>query len=189
MIGYFSHEELLELGFGTLGNNVLISKTATLYNRKNIYLGSNIRIDNFCTIAPSGNAKLIIGNYVQISAYSFINGMGNITLEDFVTFAPYVRLFSSSDDYSGKTLTNATIPHDYLGTVSKPIHLKKHTIIGVGSSIMPGVVLEEGTAVAGHSFVNRSSQPYTMIGGCPAKYIKEREKGLLHLEQLLINGE
>lgn len=189
MIGYFSHEELIELGFGSLGNNVLISKTSTLYNRKNIYLGSNIRIDNFCVIAPSGDAILRIGNYVQISAHSFINGMGNITLEDFVTFAPYVRLFSSSDDYSGQTLTNASIPKEFLGTITGDVFLEKHTIIGTGSTIMPGITLKTGTAVAAHSFVNKNSKPFSIIGGVPALFLKKRSKKLLELEKkLLQNG-
>jgi acetyltransferase-like isoleucine patch superfamily enzyme len=189
MIGSFTKEELLIMGFASIGENVSISKTSTLYNCKNISIGNHVRIDNFCTIAPSGNAKLTIGNYVQISAYSFVNGMGDVTLEDFVTFAPYVRLFSSSDDYSGKTLTNATIPHQYLGTITKPILLKKHSIIGVGSSIMPGVTLGEATAVAGHSFVNQSSEPFTIIGGVPARYIKKRSRILLEKESLLKSDE
>jgi acetyltransferase-like isoleucine patch superfamily enzyme len=189
MIGAFSREELLNMGFASLGENVTISRTSTLYNCKNISIGSHVRIDNFCTIAPSGSAQLHIGSYVQISAYCFMNGMGNISLEDFVTFAPFVRLFSSGDDYSGKFLTNATIPRQFLGTITQAILLKKHTIIGVGSSIMPGVVLEEGTAVAGHSFVNSNSKPFTLIGGTPAKYIKERDRNLLHLEKQLLNGE
>jgi galactoside O-acetyltransferase len=189
MIGYYTIEELATLGFGAIGTNIKISKTTTIYNRGQVFLGSNIRIDNFCTIAISGSAKLFIGNHVQISAYSFINGLADITLDDFVTFAPYVRLFSSSDDYSGHSLTNATIPIAHLGTVSDPIHLKKHTIVGVGSSIMPGVILGEGTAVAGHSFVNQSSEPFTIIGGVPARYIKNRSTVLLEKERLLISDE
>jgi acetyltransferase-like isoleucine patch superfamily enzyme len=189
MIGYFSHEELLELGFGSLGENVLISKTSTLYNRKNIFLGNNIRIDNFCVIAPSESAILRIGNYVQISAHSFMNGMGNITLEDFTTFAPYVRLFSSTDDYSGRRLTNVTIPKEYLGTVSGDVVLEKHTIIATGSTIMPGVTLKIGTSVAAHSYVNKDSEPFTIIGGVPAKYIKERKRDLLDFEKKLLENE
>lgn len=189
MIGYFSESELEELGFASIGKNVKISKTATLYNRGNIYLGSNIRIDNFCVIAPSGNATLHIGNYVQISAFSLINGMGNVVLEDFVGFAPYVRLFSSTDDYSGETLTNATIPPKYLGTYSGPVLLERHTIIGPGSTIVPNVTLKTGTTVAAHSFVNKDTEPFDMVGGVPAKFIKKKSQNLLKLEKQLLNNE
>ena len=185
MIGYFSDIELAELGFGSIGKNVRISKTSTIYNRANVFIGDNVRIDNFCTLAISGSAKLEIGSYVQISAYSFINGMADVILQDFVTFAPGVKIFSTSDDYSGRTMTNATLPAEYLGSESKKVVLEEHVIIGVESSIMPGVTLQKGTAVAGHSFVNRDSKAFTMIGGVPAKFIKERKKDLLNLEQKL----
>ena len=185
MIGYFSNEELAELGFGAVGKNVRISKTSTIYNRGNVFIGDNVRIDNFCTLAISGNGRLEIGNHVQISAYSFINGTADVILKDFVTFAPAVRIFSTTDDYSGKTMTNATLPSEYLGSHSEAVILEKHVIVGVASSIMPGVILKEGTAVAGHSFVNQNSEAFTLIGGVPAKFIKSRAKGLLALEQRL----
>lgn len=185
MIGYYTDIELAELGFGAIGKNVRISKTSTIYNRSNVFIGDNVRIDNFCTLAISGDAKLEIGNHVQISAYSFINGMADVILMDFVTFAPAVRVFSTTDDYSGKTMTNATIPAEYLGSFSQRVVLEKHVIVGVASSIMPGVILKEGTAVAGHSFVNQNSKEFTLIGGVPAKYIKPREKDLLAFEKRL----
>lgn len=188
MIGYYTDIELAELGFGAVGKNVRISKTSTIYNRSNVFIGDNVRIDNFCTLAISGDAKLEIGNHVQISAYSFINGMADVILMDFVTFAPAVRVFSTTDDYSGKTMTNATIPAEYLGSFSERVVLEKHVIIGVASTIMPGVILKEGTAVAGHSFVNQNSEEFTLIGGVPAKYIKLREKDLLALEKRLKNA-
>jgi acetyltransferase-like isoleucine patch superfamily enzyme len=72
-----------------------------------------------------------------------------------------------------------------LGSFSDRVVLEKHVIIGVASSIMPGVVLKEGTAVAGHSFVNQNSEAFTLIGGVPAKLIKERKKDLLVLEAKL----
>jgi acetyltransferase-like isoleucine patch superfamily enzyme len=189
MIGYFSEDELKKMGFAQIGKNVRISRTTTIYNCQNVSIGNNVRVDNFCTLAISGSAKLVIGSNVQISAYSFMNGMGNITLEDFVTLAPYVRLFSSSDDYSGTTLTGATIPAPFLGTHTAAVYLEKHTILGVGVSVMPGVHLAQGTAVAGHSFVAKNSDPFTIIGGVPAKFIKSRKTDLLQLEKKFLANE
>lgn len=182
MTGYFSDEELIELGFGAIGNNVKISKNATLYNRENVFIGNNVRIDNFCVIAVSLNAKLIIGNNIHISAFNFINGLCDVILEEFVTLAPYVRIFTSTDDYSGVYMTGATLPKCFLGTVSKPVYIRKHTIIGTGSTIMPGVDIKEGTAIGAHSFVNKNTKPYSIVAGVPAKFIKERSRALIALE-------
>ena len=91
MSNYFSHRKLVGFGFKKLGRNVRVSKTTCIHNCENIEIGDNVRIDNFCTIVLSGNAKLTIGNYVHISAYAFINGAADLNIDDFVTIAPFVR--------------------------------------------------------------------------------------------------
>ncbi|GAA4018286.1 dTDP-4-amino-4,6-dideoxy-D-glucose acetyltransferase VioB [Hymenobacter fastidiosus] len=188
MIGYYSPEELAELGFAAVGENVRISKTATIYNTGNIHIGSHVRIDNFCVIAVSGGAALRIGSYCHISAFNFLNGLGDITLDDFFTSAPYVRIFSSSDDYSGEHMTNAMVPREALGTESAPVRAYRHVLIGTGSTILPGVELAEGTAVAAHSLVTRSTAPFTLVGGVPARKLKDRSRNLLELEKKYIHG-
>ena len=185
MIGYYSPDELRALGFATIGEDVRISKSATLYNLANISIGSHVRIDNFCVIAPSGNARLVIGNYTQISAFNFINGLGDILLADFFTTAPYVRIFTSSDDYSGEHLTNATIPAHLLGTVTAPVVAEKHVIIGTGATILPGVRLAVGTAVGAHALVTRDTEPFTLVGGVPARKLRNRSPRLLDQEAKL----
>src|ERR1051325_6817984 len=128
MIGYFTIEELQQMGFASLGEDVRISKTTTLYNCHKISIGNHVRIDNFCTIAFSGEAELAIGNYVHISSYNFFNGAADLVIEDFVTTAPFVRVFTSSDDYSGATMTGGVVPRDLIGTVSGTVMLQQHVI-------------------------------------------------------------
>jgi acetyltransferase-like isoleucine patch superfamily enzyme len=183
MIGYYSPEELARLGFATLGENVRISKTATLYNTGSIHIGSHVRIDNFCVIAVSGTAVLRIGSYCHISAFNFLNGLGDITLADFFTTAPYVRIFSSSDDYSGEHMANAMVPREAIGTETAPVRAHRHVLVGTGSTILPGVELAEGTAVAAHALVTKSTEPFTLVGGVPARKLKERSRHLLELEK------
>lgn len=182
MVGYFTEQELDALGFGSLGSNVKISKTSTLYNREQIHIGDNVRIDNFCVIAMSGKARLTIGSYVQISAYCFMNGLENLHLENFVTLAPAVRIFTSTDDYSGECMTNAVVPEPFRRTISAAVSLRKHTIVGTASTILPGVELAEGTAVGAYSLVKSSSAPFTVIAGVPAARKKNRSRKLLEEE-------
>jgi dTDP-4-amino-4,6-dideoxy-D-glucose acyltransferase len=184
-IGYYSQEELLQFGFSAVGRNVNISKTGTLYNCHNIRIGDNVRIDNFCTIAISGNAKLSIGNYVHISAYNFFNGNADLTLEDFVTTAPFVRIFTSTDDYSGNTMTGAVVPKELIGTISGNVLIRTHVIIGAGATIMPGIILAKGTAVGAHSFVKHTTSELDMVAGAPARLIGKRNARLFELEKSL----
>lgn len=183
MIGYYSPEELAYLDFAEVGEIVKISKTTMTYNAGNISIGCHVWIDNFCVIAISGSAHLRIDSYSHISAFNFINCMGNITLGDFFTTAPYVRLFSSSDDYSGEHMANTMVPREAIGTDSAQVMIEKHVLIGTGSTILQGVVLAEGTAVAAHTLVTKSTEPFTLIGGVPARKLKGRSRKLLELEK------
>ena len=181
---FYTPEELKELAFKAIGKNVLISRYARIYSMKDIEIGSNVRIDDFCLL--SGRIK--IGNHVHVSAYaSLCGGDKGIVLEDFVNISEKVAIFAKTDDFSGATLTNPTIPDKYKNVFEAEVILKKHSIIGVGSSIMPGVILGEGSVVGAKSFVKKSTEPWSIYAGLPAKKIKARKKDLLKLEKLFLD--
>jgi len=183
MIGYYSEVELEKMNFLSLGRNVKISKTSQLYNIERISIGDNVRIDNFCTIVPSGDAKIIIGNYVQICAYNFMNGQANITIEDYCSIGNFTQFFSSMDDFSGEHLSGAVVPRALIGTFSKEILVKKHALIAPSCIILPGVTIETGTAIGALSLVKESTKEFSIYAGVPAKFIKTRSKKLLELER------
>jgi len=183
MLGYYSEYELKELNFLSLGENVNISKTTQLHNTERISIGSNVRIDNFCTIVPSDNARIIIGNYVQICAYNFFNGQADIIVEDYCSIGNFNQFFSSMDDFSGEHLTGAVVPRKLIGTFSKEIIIKKHALIAPSCIILPGVTLGIGTAIGAHSLVKESTQEFSIYAGVPAKFIKTRSRKLLELER------
>ncbi len=185
MIGYYTNDELAKINFANLGSNVKISKTTQLYNTERISIGNNVRIDNFCTIVPSGNARIFIGNYVQICAYNFMNGQADIIIEDYCSIGNFCQIFSSMDDFSGKFLTGAVVPRELIGTFSAKVICRKHTLIAPSCIILPGVTLGEGTAIGAHSFVKESTKEFSIYAGVPAKFIKPRSKKLLELEKLI----
>jgi acetyltransferase-like isoleucine patch superfamily enzyme len=68
------------------------------------------------------------------------------------------------------------------------VHLGKHVIVGTGSTILPGVTIGEGAAIGAMSLVTKDIQPWKIAVGIPAKEIKERDRGLLQLEEHLKFG-
>jgi len=53
------------------------------------------------------------------------------------------------------------------------IVLESDVWIGTGSVILPNVTIGEGAVVGANSVVTRSVPPYTVVGGLPAKKIKD----------------
>lgn len=69
--GYYYSEELRKFGFKNVGDNVKISKNATIVGLSNISLGNNIRIDGQGVIAAN-SGYLTIGDYVHIGSSCYL---------------------------------------------------------------------------------------------------------------------
>ena len=108
--------------------------------------------------------KLVIGKFCMIaSGVSFImNGANHLTKS--ISSYPF-SIFGGdwSNAMAGKSFPN-----------------KGNTIIGndvwIGhkATIMAGVNIGDGAIIAAHSIVTKNVEPYTIVGGNPAKQIKKR---------------
>lgn len=58
--------------------------------------------------------------------------------------------------------------------ITKPIVIKDGSWITTGVYIMPGVVIEKFTIVAAKSLVTHNTLPFSIVGGNPARFIKDR---------------
>lgn len=185
-MAYYNNEELEQMGFKYIGQNVKISNKASIYNCDQIEIGDNSRIDDFCVIS----GKIKIGRNVHITPQCLVaGGEKGILFEDFVTIAYQVQIFTQSDDYSGSTMTNSTIPLKYKNEDKKEVVLGKFSIVGASSVIMPGVILAEGTSVGAMSLVLLDTESWSIYVGNPAKKIKNRKKDLLELEKKYLENE
>ncbi|MUK63053.1 antibiotic acetyltransferase [Aliivibrio fischeri] len=101
--------------------------------------------------------KLYIGDYVCIAAEVIILMGGNHTHRaDWFCLYPFMNMIDEA--YQGK---GDTIIHD-------------GSWLGMRSMIMPGVTIGEGAIVAANSVVTKNVEPYSVVGGNPAKHIKYR---------------
>ena len=175
------------MGFLSVGTNVFISDRASLYNCANIALGNNVRIDDFCVLS-AGTGGITIGNNVHLAVYSSLIGSGKITISDFCNISSRVSVYSSSDDYSGATMTNPTIPAQYTGVTHADVFLGRRVIVGSGSVILPNVTLEDGVAIGALSLIRKSCKAFGIYAGVPAKFIKERKRDLLELEKYFLSS-
>jgi len=179
-----SRRDIESMGFASLGENVQISDKASFYGASRITIGSNTRIDDFCVLS-AGEGGIEIGNHIHIAVYTSLIGAGQICLADFCNLSSRVSIYSSSDDYSGETLTNPTVPDEFKNVRHAPVYLGRHVIVGSGSVILPGVTLEDGVAVGALSLVNKNCAAFGIYAGNPVRRVKERKRNLLDLEKRL----
>ena len=179
-MAFLSEEQLAGMGFRRLGRNVRISERASIYNADQIEIGDFSRIDDFCVIS----GRVMIGRNVHIAVFCNVaGGTEGVTLEDFSGLAYGCHVFSQSDDYSGASLTNPTVPSRFKKEIKRAVVIRRHSIVGTGSLVFPGVTLGEGTSIGALSVVTKDTDEWSIYVGQPAKKVKERSRELLELER------
>ena len=188
--GYFTEQELAQLGFASCGTNVKISRNCSIIGASNVRLGSNVRIDDYVVIAAA-SGSLDLGSYIHIAAGAYLGCAGGITMADFSGVSHGAKIYSASDDYSGAALTNPTVPREYLNVDGAPVFLGRHAIIGAGSVVLPGATLSEGTAVGAITLIKHGfkTADWSVYFGSPARKIADRSKALLEMEAALLEAE
>lgn len=110
------------------------------------------------------------GKHTKIGKNVFINfdctflDLGGITIDDGVLIAPKVSLLSEGHPIE---------PENRHALVPKAIHIKKNAWIGAGATILQGVTIGENSVVAAGSVVSKDVPDNVIVGGTPARIIKE----------------
>ena len=178
--GFYAREELLKIGFKSIGNNVKVSYNASIYGAENIVLGNDVRIDDFCLLS----GKIELGNNIHIAAYSAIYGGDyGVYMDDFTCLSSRCVVYAKMDDFSGEFLTNPTVPEEYTNVTGGIVKIGRHVIIGSGSTVMPNVEIGEGVAVGSMSLIRHNLKPWGIYVGIPCKWLKGRKRSLLKLEE------
>lgn len=185
-MAFLSRTKLEEMGFKYLGNNVCISDKASIYDAPQISIGDNSRIDDFCVLS----GKVTLGRNVHIAVFCNVaGGEKGIFMDDFSGLAYGCQVFTQSDDYSGRSLTNPTVPDKYKKETKAAIAIGRHSIIGTNSLIFPGVVMGEGTSVGAQAMVTKSTDEWSTYIGVPARRVGGRQRDILALEQQYLSDE
>lgn len=177
MNSFYTLRELSDIGFKSVGQNVLISRFARFYEPENIEIGSNVRIDDFCIL--SGKIKL--GNFIHIAAYTALYGRFGIEMEDYTGLSPRCTVFSATDDFSGDYLVGPMVDSKFTNIIGGKVLIKKYSQIGSNCVILPRITINEGVAVGALSLVNQDLDSWKIYMGIPAIYSKERSKKLLDI--------
>jgi len=179
-MAYLSESALASMRFRSIGKNVRISDKAALYDLDRLSVGDNSRIDDFCVVA----GDVSIGRNVHVTVFcNLAGGRAGLVLDDFSTLAYGCHVVAQTDDYSGTTMTNSTVPAEFKNETSARVLIGRHAILGTACVVLPGVHIAEGVAAGARTLFTESTEPWSVYVGSPARRIKERSRALLALEQ------
>lgn len=187
-MGFLKFSEINKIGFKFVGKNVKISDKAVFYCANKISIDDNSRIDDFC-ILSAGLGGIKIGKYVHIAPYCSLQGKEQIIMEDFSGLSSKVSIYSSSDDYSGEYMTNPCVSEEFTNVFHGSVIIGRHSIVGVGSCILPNVKIGNGSAIGAFSLVTSSIADHKIANGNPAKERIDRKKQIFESEEIFIKKQ
>lgn len=134
------------LGFRKYGEKVFIMHHAWFKVTENITIGDDVRIHPMTYIDASGGLE--VGSHIGIS--------------------PGAQIYTQNHGIK-KNEPYYTQPY-----ILKKVVIEDDCWIGAGSIITAGVTIKKGTIVGAGAVVTKDTEPYSIVGGVPAKKIGER---------------
>ena len=123
-----------------------------VYSSVKIWAPWNLTLGHRSWIGPNvvcyNQDKIRIGNDVTISQYTYLSSAGH-----------QINMINSPND----------------GLLIAPIIIEDKVWIATYSYINMGVTIGEGAVVGARAAVFKDVEPWTVVGGNPAKFIKKRE--------------
>lgn len=134
---------------------------ANIYKRRaNIHILASLARN--CRVDYPWNVS--IGEQSSIGNRAWVYALDKIVIGKNVCIGEDVRLLTGSHD--------VTSPHFDL--VTKPIMIGDNVWVATMAIVLPGITIGEGAIVAAGAVVTKDVLPWTVVGGNPAKFIKER---------------
>ena len=156
------------------GEDVFISANVEIRRPHLVRVGSHIAIDTgfYCTTAAT------LGDYIHIGPYVTVIGGAPALLRmaGFNTIGAGSRILCASDEFLGAGLAGIA-PDEFRDVVEvAPVVFEAFATLGTNVVVHPGVTLAEGSVVGSCSLVTRSTEPWTIYRGVPARPWKPRPK-------------
>jgi len=133
-----------------------------------IMLGARCRLYNGSMLAPSGGF-IELGDDCSLNPYSILYGHGGLKIGNGVRIAAHTVIIPSNHGFD-----DLTQPIFRQKSRSKGIVIEDDVWIGANCTILDGVRIAKGCVIGAGSVVGKSTEPFGIYGGVPARLIRMR---------------
>ncbi len=182
--------------FGEVGKSANISILADIRgDKKKISFGANVIVCKYASLevdpSENGQSKIIVGDRTLISSFAILRTYGGtIKIGHSCFINSFTILYGHGDLIIGNGcligpqvtivpvnygLQDRNIPFRLQTPTLKGIIIEDDVWIGAGATILDGCTIGTGAVIGAGAVVTKSVEPYSIVGGIPAKKIRNRE--------------
>nr|WP_194397266.1 acyltransferase [Microbacterium atlanticum] len=151
-LGYFPSHRVRGYFYRRAG--LQMHPTSSIHWRAEFYAPESIRIGRYCTIGDS----------------AFLDGRSGLTIGDCVNFGSHVTVYTRQHDVDSADFAE----------VGAPVIVEDYAWVSSHSIVLPGVTIGRGAVVAAGSVVTKDVEPFALVGGNPARFIRHRSRDLTY---------
>ncbi len=149
------------------GKQTVIRRSARMdvlpFNK--FYIGRNSIIEGSCTI-NNGVGDVIIGDRSKIGIANVV--IGPINIGNDCIFAQNIVLSGLNHGYE-----DVNLPPENQSVTTSAINVEDEVWIGANAVVVAGITIGKHSVVAAGSVVTKNVPPYSVVGGNPAKVLKQ----------------
>ena len=176
-----------QINFGKIvqiGDHVVLSG----YGKKGMIIGDNVWIGSYSSLKvsfsfSSPGSHIYIGNNVGIGEFAHLGGAGGLIIGDDCIIGPYLSCHPENHNFSS---TGKLIRHQ--GVQRKGIIIGRNCWIGAKVTVLDGVNIGDNCVIAAGSVVTKNVPANAVIGGVPARFIRERSELTNEESKSLVNN-
>jgi len=114
--------------------------------------------------------RIVIGEHTVIGDCAFLDGRSGLTIGANVNLGSHVSIYTRQHDIDSADFAE----------VGASVEIGDFAYIGSHAIILPGVTIGRGGVVGAGSVVTKDVEPYTLVAGAPARYVRHRSKELTY---------
>jgi acetyltransferase-like isoleucine patch superfamily enzyme len=195
-LGYWLRQKLYRWLLGHMGRGVVIGRNVTIRHPHRVRIGDFAVIDDHVVLDGKGEAastldiqegaiigrntilsckggQLTVGRQANVSVNCTLISETSLTLEQKVLVAGHCYLIAGGNH--GLHRLDAPILEQPLEQRGG-IRIERHSWLGAGSIVLDGVTVGHDAVVAAGAVVRQAVGPYTIVGGVPAKLLRDRQE-------------